>query len=118
MAKRGDKKFAVVESFLMMEKDQPIECPSCKLLKEQIENQREQLEKQAEQIRKLEERLGLHSQNSSKPPSSDQKKNKQAPRGGAKKGHRGHFRQRFPEEQITHRVRSEVTQCERGGCQE
>lgn len=49
------------------------------------------LEKQNTDLR---ERLGLDSNNSSKPPSSDQKANKELPKkGGARSGHKGHSRQ-------------------------
>ena len=54
------------------------------------------LEKEVTRLRKenaeLKERLNLDSNNSSRPPSTDQKKNKQKPKGGAVKGHKGHFR--------------------------
>ncbi|QVL54799.1 MAG: IS66 family transposase [Simkaniaceae bacterium] len=59
----------------------------------------------------LENRLNLNSKNSSKPPSTDQKKNKQAPKGGAKRGHPGHFRKLFPEEQVSKRVTSSLHHC-------
>lgn len=63
-------------------------------------------------IAELEERLNLDSQNSSKPPSSDQKKNKQAPKGGARKGHVGHYRKLYSDDQISKRVTSALTECE------
>ncbi|MFZ0564750.1 MAG: IS66 family transposase [Chlamydiales bacterium] len=66
-------------------------------------------------IAELEERLNLDSQNSSKPPSSDQKKNKQAPKGGARKGHAGHHRKLYSEDQISKRVTSALTECEHCG---
>jgi BMFP domain-containing protein YqiC len=58
-----------------------------------VQELREKNKQLKERIQKLEERLNLDSQNSSRPPSSDQKKNKQAPKGGARKGHTGHYRQ-------------------------
>jgi len=56
------------------------------------DEQRKTIERLEKRIAELEERLGLNSSNSSKPPSTDQKKNKQKPKGGALKGHKGHFR--------------------------
>ena len=61
------------------------------LRKENAELQRETIRLRKENA-KLKERLDLDSKNSSKPPSTDQKKNKQKPKGGAVKGHKGHFR--------------------------
>ncbi|MCP5508121.1 MAG: IS66 family transposase [Chlamydiales bacterium] len=63
-------------------------------------------------VDELEERLNLNSKNSSKPPSSDQKKNKQSPKGGAKKGHRGHYRKLYSEDEISQRVYSSLKKCE------
>lgn len=68
-------------------------------------------------INELEERQNLNSKNSSKPPSSDQKKNKKAPRGGAKKGHSGHHRKLYPEKDISKKVISALKQCEHCGSQ-
>ncbi len=68
-------------------------------------------------IEELEERLGLHSQNSSKPPSHDQKKNKQAPKGGAKPGRQGHYRKLFSEDQISRKVISPLKNCPHCGSQ-
>ena len=67
-------------------------------------------------IAALEERLNLNSDNSSKPPSTDQKKNKRAPKGGAKKGHPGHYRKLYSEDQISKKVNSALTKCEHCGC--
>lgn len=67
-------------------------------------------------IAELEARLNLNSDNSSKPPSTDQKKNKQAPKGGARKGHAGHHRKLYSEDQISKRVISALTECEHCGC--
>ncbi|MCH9626287.1 MAG: IS66 family transposase ISStau2 [Chlamydiales bacterium] len=64
-------------------------------------------------VNELEERLGLNSKNSSKPPSTDQKKNKQKPKGGAVKGHQGHHRKLVKE--VDKRVFSPVDQCEHCG---
>lgn len=62
-------------------------------------------------VKELEDRLNLNSTNSSKPPSTDQKKNKKAPKGGAKCGHRGHFRKLFPQEQVSKRVTFPLHNC-------
>ena len=71
------------------------------------------LEKRVEE---LEERLNLNSKNSSKPPGTDQKKNKQGPKGGGVKGHPGHFRKLFSEEQVSSYVVSPLRTCEHCGC--
>ena len=71
-----------------------------------------------ERMQHLEERLRLDSRNSSKPPSSDQKKNKRAPRGGAKRGHPGRHRKPFPQEQVTQRVVSKLAGCPHCGSQD
>ena len=57
-----------------------------------LEERVKKLEKENSQLK---ERLGLNSNNSSKPPSADQKKNKQKPKGGPPVGHKGHFRKLF-----------------------
>ena len=59
-------------------------------------------------IAKLEEQLGLNSENSSKPPSSDQPGHKREEQGkppsgkkrGGQPGHKGHHRQRVPAEEV------------------
>jgi len=66
-------------------------------------------------VEELEEHLNRDSQNSSKPPSSDQKKNKQSPKGGARKGHTGHHRKLYSEDQISKRITSAITKCEHCG---
>ena len=66
-------------------------------------------------VAELEERLNLSSQNSSKPPSTDRKKNKRSPKGGAVKGHRGHFRKLLPE--VDKHVLSHLKRCEHCGCE-
>lgn len=58
---------------------------------------------------KLRERLGLNSHNSSKPPSADQKKNKQMPKGDALKGHKGHFRKLS--DQVDKLITSKLGEC-------
>ena len=75
--------------------------PSYDELLQLVHELREENRQLKERIQKLEERLNLDSQNSSKPPSTDQKKNKQSPKGGAKKGHPGHHRKLYSEDEIT-----------------
>lgn len=78
----------------------------------------EENKKLHKRIKELEARLNLNSNNSSKPPSTDQKKNKQAPKGGAKKGHPGHYRTLYSEDQISKRIISTLTQCTYCGCEQ
>lgn len=60
----------------------------------------------------LKEQLRLNSKNSSKPPSSDQKPSKDAPKkGGAKPGHPGHYRPLFSQEQVDVVVELKATDC-------
>lgn len=90
----------------------------CKIIAEQrkgIEKQSKIIDKLNKQVQELKERLGVNSTNSSKPPSTDKKKNKQAPKGGAKKGHAGHSRKLFPKEKISKRVVSPLTACHHCG---
>jgi transposase len=61
----------------------------------------EENKKLHKKIKELEVRFNLNSDNSSKPPSTDQKKNKQAPKGGARKGHVGHHRKLYSVDQIS-----------------
>jgi transposase len=81
-----------------------------------IEDQQRTIARLEKKIAELEERLNLNSKNSSKPPSSDQKKNKQAPKGGAVKGHRGHNRKLYPLDQVSKRVISSLSGCNHCGC--
>lgn len=76
-----------------------------------IEDQRKTIERLEKRVAELEERLGLNSDNSSKPPSSDQKKNKKAPKGGATPGHKGSFRKAYSDDQITQRIVSRLASC-------
>lgn len=77
------------------------------------------LEKKIEELEernsKLEERLNLNSKNSSKPPSSDQKRNKRPSLGGAKPGHPGHHRSLFPESRIDQKIVSPCEACQSCG---
>jgi len=69
-----------------------------------------------QKVQELQERLNLNSDNSSKPSSTDQKRNKQAPHGGAVKGHSGHHRSMVPPEQISRIVMSSLKHCAHCGC--
>jgi len=82
--------------------------PSYDNLLQIIEEQRKTIDALEKKVARLEERLGLNSQNSSKPPSTDQKKNKKPSKGGAKPGHPGSSRKLFPEEQVTKKVISDL----------
>ena len=73
-------------------------------------------------LAKVEELLGLNSQNSSKPPSSDMKKPHKKlgslgrPRGG-QKGHEGAHRELWPEELLTEQIGCPpLPECPCGGC--
>lgn len=75
-------------------------------------------------IQELERLLGINSQNSSKPPSSDgpevskpRKRGKVKKKRGAKKGHVPHMRKLFPPEEVTKFVPHEPHACT-CGCQE
>lgn len=74
---------------------------------------REENKQLKKRIIELEERLNLNSNNSSKPPSTDQKKNKKAPKGGAVSGHKGHHRNLS--ENIDKRIVSSLEKCEHCG---
>jgi len=87
-----------------------------------VEEQRKtiaRLEKKIEELEernfKLEERLNLNSKNSSKPPSSDQKRNKRPSKGGAKPGHPGHHRSLLPESRIDRKIVSPCEACQSCG---
>lgn len=85
-------------------------------LLEQAQAEIEQLKKRIEE---LEARLNKNSKNSSKPPSSDQKGNsrKGVNGGGAKPGHKGHYRAALPPERITRVEEITLTSCSECGGQ-
>lgn len=87
--------------------------PTYDQLLEIIEEQRKTIARLEKRVAELEERLSLNSQNSSKPPSSDQKKNKQKPKGGALPGHKGHHRKLS--DQVDKRVVSPLQECQHCG---
>ncbi len=67
--------------------------PTYEELEAKIQKLELHIQKLERYIQTLEEHLGLNSQNSSKPPSTDQKTDHNPPRkGGAQEGHPGHFR--------------------------
>lgn len=82
----------------------------------EIAELRKALAQALERIKELERRLGLDSQNSSKPPSSDnpkqraerpkKKKKKSKRKRGGQKGHKGHHRKLWPPEKVDH-----INQC-------
>ena len=75
-----------------------------------VEEQRKTIERLEKRVAELEERLNLNSSNSSKPPSADQKRNKQKPKGGALKGHEGFFRKLS--EKVDKQIVSELETCQ------
>jgi transposase len=79
-----------------------------KLLSEANFRLQEENKRLQKRIAGLEERLNLNSKNSSKPPRTDRKKDKQSPKGGACKGHKGHHRICYPEDQISIKATSPI----------
>lgn len=79
-------------------------------LKQRIETLEKRLEQMQKHIENLERRLGMNSQNSSRPPSSDPPNMPTAPpkrtrrKRGARKGHPPHLRSMMPPEKVTKRV--------------
>ncbi len=83
--------------------------PSYDDLVELVAQLRKEIQELKRENAELKERLGLNSSNSSKPPSNDQKKNKQKPRGGAVKGHKGHYRKSSGD--VDKQITSKLKQC-------
>lgn len=81
-----------------------------------IAEQRKIIERLEKRVAELEERLGLNSTNSSKPPSTDQKKNKQRPKGGACIGHQGYHRKLS--DHVDKHIISKMSQCQYCGSKE
>jgi transposase len=90
-------------------------------LKQRIGALEKRLEQMQKHIENLERRLGMNSQNSSKPPSSDppgtaavlprQRRKKR----GARKGHPPHLRALLPPEKVTNRIELAPKTCVCGG---
>lgn len=88
-----------------------------------VEKQTSIIDKQARRIEELERRLGMNSQNSSKPPSSDPPgvppRPRKGPTGrkpGGQNGHEGHQRALLPPEQVDHIEMLWPDRCEQCAC--
>ncbi len=88
-----------------------------KVQSEEIQALKKLILTQQQRLEKLEGQVKKNSRNSSKPPSSDQKGNSGDGRcrGGAKKGHKGHFRAAIPANQVTERIQVTPEKCSRCG---
>ena len=87
-------------------------------LKKENQNLKEALKIALARNAQLEEQLKLNSKNSSKPPSSDHKKNTHnlpKNRGGGQKGHPPHLRKRFEEQEIQKTQLCSTNACPRCG---
>lgn len=86
-------------------------------LKQQIKTLEKRLKQMEKHIENLERRLGMNSQNSSKPPSSDPPNMPTAPpkrvrrKRGARKGHPPHLRALLPSEKVTKRIKLVPQAC-------
>lgn len=76
-----------------------------------IDAQQKTIMRLEKRVTDLESRLNLNSTNSSKPPSSDRKKNKRPPCGGAKVGHTGHHRLPYSEDQVSKHLHISLEKC-------
>ena len=83
---------------------------SCDDLLRIVEEKSQTIAHLERKIAELEERLSLNSENSSKPPSTDQKKNRRNPRGGAVKGHKGSFRKLS--DKVDKQITSKLGECQ------
>ena len=90
-------------------------------LKQRIEMLEKRLEQMQKHIENLERRLGMNSQNSSKPPSSDPPgmvvalPRRLRRKRGARRGHPPHLRALLPPEAVTRRIDISPTVCPCGG---
>ncbi|HIC34592.1 MAG TPA: IS66 family transposase, partial [Gammaproteobacteria bacterium] len=81
---------------------------------EQLEKENAELKRRIEE---LERRLGMNSQNSSRPPSTDLPTTARKPlkgrrkKRGAEKGHEPHLRELLPPEQVSHRIELKPQAC-------
>ncbi len=87
-------------------------------LKQRIETLEKRLEEMKKHIESLERRLGMNSQNSSKPPSSDPpatavvlSRPHRRKKRGARKGHTPHLRALLPPENVTQRIELSPEAC-------
>ena len=83
--------------------------------KNELEKTRDLLRQALERIIKLEEKLNLDSNNSSKPPSTDQKGSTPPKSFKKRKKREGKFRQLYPAERIDHRVECNREHCSHCG---
>ena len=90
-------------------------------LKQRIETLGKRIEQMEKHIENLERRLGMNSQNSSKPPSSDPPgtalvlPRRLRKKRGARKGHPPHLRVLLPPESVTRRIEMSPAVCPCGG---
>ena len=86
-------------------------------LKQQVETLEKRLEQMQKHIEHLEQRLGMNSQNSSKPPSSDPPgaamvlPRRRRKKRGARKGHPPHLRMLMPPETVKDRIKLVPESC-------
>ena len=91
------------------------------VLKQRIETLEKRLEQMEKHIENLERRLGMNSQNSSKPPSSDPPgtavvlPRRRCKKRGARKGHPPHLRALLPPETVKQRIEVKPKVCPCGG---
>ncbi len=83
----------------------------CQQQQQVIDELRKTIDSLRRDIEDLKDKLALSSKNSSKPPSSDFKRNLHPKPPGPRKGRKGFFRSRYPEERVDQRVVSELQQC-------
>ena len=90
-------------------------------LKQRIKTLEKRLEKMEKNVQELERRLGMNSQNSSKPPSSDPPgtpvglPRRGGKKRGARKGHPPHLRSLLPPEKVTRRIEPVLDTCRKQG---
>lgn len=77
----------------------------------EVQATKDLLKKALEKIQELEERLGLNSRNSSKPPSSDNKGNSPGKEPKPRKKRKGYARSAFPPERVDKRVECTQENC-------
>jgi transposase len=90
--------------------------PSYEELEAKLQRTEELLKTALEEILKLKEQLNRNSQNSSKPPSTDQKANTNvAPSKKKRKGRKGKAKPLYPAERVNHRVECGLDNCSHCG---